>query len=181
MSDAPLRGYNGRHEWFWEPGDEAHIYPLDYLMEMYYKSVGHNSTLIVGITPDPDGLIPEPDVIRMKEWGDAIKRQFGNPLAKTSGSGDLIELTLDVPKFINYIVIQEDIKQGERVRKYVIEGFIDGQWQQIAEGSCIGHKRIQFLEKPLKLKMIRLKIKEAIAEPLIKSFQVFAEIAGAHK
>jgi len=29
MSDAPLRGYNGRHEWFWEPGDEAHIFPSD--------------------------------------------------------------------------------------------------------------------------------------------------------
>lgn len=44
MADAPLRGYNGRHEWFWEPGDEKHIYPLEDLVEMYYKSVGRNST-----------------------------------------------------------------------------------------------------------------------------------------
>ena len=48
MSDAPLRGYNGRHEWFWEPGDEAHVYPLENLMDIYYGSVGHNSTLIMG-------------------------------------------------------------------------------------------------------------------------------------
>jgi alpha-L-fucosidase len=25
MADAPLRGYKGRHEWFWEPGDEGEI------------------------------------------------------------------------------------------------------------------------------------------------------------
>jgi hypothetical protein len=34
MSDAPLRGYNGRHEWFWEPGDEAHVFPLENLMDI---------------------------------------------------------------------------------------------------------------------------------------------------
>ena len=34
MSDAPLRGYKGRHEWFWEPGDEAYIQPLENLMNM---------------------------------------------------------------------------------------------------------------------------------------------------
>ena len=42
MSDVPLRGYNGRHEWFWEPDDESHIQPLNNLIEMYYNSVGHN-------------------------------------------------------------------------------------------------------------------------------------------
>lgn len=34
MADAPLRSYNGRHEWFWEPGDEQHIYPLKELMDI---------------------------------------------------------------------------------------------------------------------------------------------------
>ena len=37
MSDAPLRGYHGGHEWFWEPGDEEHIYPLENLIDMYYE------------------------------------------------------------------------------------------------------------------------------------------------
>ena len=77
MADAPLRGYNGRHEWFWEPGDEEHIFPLTHLMEIYEKSVGRNSTLIMGLTPDPDGLMPEPDVKRLAEWGS------GNSVANT--------------------------------------------------------------------------------------------------
>lgn len=28
MSDAPLRGYSGRHEWFWEPGDDGNVFPF---------------------------------------------------------------------------------------------------------------------------------------------------------
>ena len=34
MADTPLRGWNGRHEWFWEPGDEGSVYPLDELMDI---------------------------------------------------------------------------------------------------------------------------------------------------
>ena len=55
MADSPLRGANGRHEWFWEPDDENNIYPLTTLMDMYEKSVGRNATLIIGLTPDPMG------------------------------------------------------------------------------------------------------------------------------
>ena len=142
-------------------------------MNMYYKSVGHNSTLIMGITPGPDGLIPEPDVISMKEWGDEIRKQFGNPVAQTNGRGNRIKLDLEKPSLISRIVIQEDIVKGERVRDFVVEGFFDGRWMQIADGFCIGHKRIQILEKPMTLEKIRLKITNSITEPLIKNISVY--------
>jgi len=172
MSDAPLRGYNGRHEWFWEPGDEDHIFPLDHLMEMYRKSVGHNSTLIVGLTPDPRGLLPEPDVQRLKEWGQEIKKQFGNPVSEVSGTGKEIKLKLDKPTLINHIILQEDIARGERVREYIIESQVDGKWKEIGQGESIGHKRIQKIE-PSTVSRLRLRITEAIAEPIIKDFSVY--------
>lgn len=172
MSDAPLRGYNGRHEWFWEPGDEAHIFPLENLMTIYYNSVGHNSTLIMGLTPDPNGLLPQPDVKRLKEWGEEIHRQFGNPLAITSGKGKQLILNLKEPTLINHIILQEDIKHGERVRKYIIEGFVKGEWIKIAEGSCIGHKRIEKISE-VKVKKLRLKISKSVVEPLIINFSVY--------
>ena len=85
MADAPLRGYNGRHEWFWEPGDEAHIFPVQKLVDMYYGSVGHNATLILGLTPDADGLIPQQDTDTLKAFGEAIKNRFSHPIAAASG------------------------------------------------------------------------------------------------
>jgi alpha-L-fucosidase len=172
MSDAPLRGYNGRHEWFWEPDDEEHIFPLENLMNMYYGSVGNNSTLILGLTPDSHGLIPEPDVKRLKEWGNEIKRRFSVPIVQTSGKGKTLELILPSVQEINTIVIQEDIKNGERIRDYKIQANINGKWQIIADGTCIGHKRILTF-KPVFTNKIRLLISESLAVPQVKNFSVF--------
>ncbi len=172
MSDAPLRGYNGRHEWFWEPGDEEHIFPLEQLMDKYYKSVGRNSTLIMGLTPDPTGLLPEPDVQRLKEWGAEIKSRFAVPLARTSGKGKNLIVRLKERTYINHIVLQEDISKGERVRKFTLEGKTKNGWQILFDGSSIGHKFIHVFDE-IEVSHIRLKILESIGEPMIQSFEIF--------
>ena len=61
------------------------INPLDKLIDMYYRSVDHNTTLILGVTPGPDGLMPEADVQRLKEFGEEIDQRFAHPLATCSG------------------------------------------------------------------------------------------------
>ena len=172
MADAPLRGYNGRHEWFWEPGDEDHIYPLENLMEMYYKSVGRNSTLIMGLTPNPKGLLPQPDVQRLKEWGAEIRRRFSNPIASTSGSGRKFNLKLDKNQEVNHIILEEDIAKGERIRSYKIQARINGKWKTVCQGQSVGNKRIQEFEE-VSCKRLRLFIDKARAEPQVSSFAVF--------
>ncbi len=172
MSDAPLRGYNGRHEWFWEPGDEEHIFPLKNLMEMYYKSVGHNSTLIVGLTPDPEGLLPDPDVQRLKEWGDEIRKRFSNPVANVSGEGVKLEIKMKEARKINHIILQEDIALGERVRKFSVEAFVDGKWKSIGSGSVIGQKYIMQFDT-INTKRIRFIVSASIAKPVIKNMAIY--------
>ncbi len=172
MSDAPLRGYNGRHEWFWEPGDEKHIFPLENLMGMYTKSVGRNSTLIMGLTPNPDGLLPEPDVKRLKEWGDEIERCFSSPLAKTSGTGNKLTISFKGKQKINQLILKEDISLGELVRKFLIEIKTLKGWQKLFQGTCIGHKFIHQFEE-IEVSAIRLKVLETLGEPHITDFSVF--------
>lgn len=172
MSDAPLRGFKGRHEWFWEPGDEDHIFPVENLMRIYEGSVGRNSTLIMGLTPDASGLIPEPDVRRLTEWGEQIQMTFGTPkmLGKMKASTGVLKS--DTEQSIAYVVIQEDLSFGERVRKYQIEARINNKWQVVAEGSCIGNKRIQPIE-PVLCKEIRFKVLDSRGAPKIKSLSAF--------
>ncbi|MCK0156302.1 alpha-L-fucosidase [Cellulophaga sp. F20128] len=172
MADAPLRGYNGRHEWFWEPDDDGHLFPVENLMEMYYKSVGRNATLIMGLTPNPDGVLPEPDVIRLKEWGTELKRVFSNPLATVAGTENTINMRFNKPTTVNQIVIQEDISKGERVREYRIEGYLKGKWSLIETGESIGHKRIQKFDT-VEVTRLRLRIIKADAEPVIKNFSSY--------
>lgn len=169
MADAPLRN----HEWFWEPDDEHKIYPLNSLVNMYYKSVGRNATLILGAVPDDRGLIPDADSRRMAELGKEIRRRFGKPLAKTKGRGTTIELKLKRPAKINHVIIMEDINFGERVRKYTLEAFVPGnKWQRICDGTSVGHKRIQKFES-VQAKKVRFRITESIAKPKIRKLAVY--------
>jgi alpha-L-fucosidase len=171
MSDAPLRGHGG-HDWFWEPNREHTIYPLENLVEMYYNSVGHNTSLILGVTPNPEGLIPEPDEKRLKEFGKEIERRFSNPVASISGAGKIVNLKLPELQTVNQVVLMEDITQGERVREFIIEGKTTDGWQEIFEGSCIGHKFIHRFDA-VSLSEIRLKISESVGIPQIKDFTVY--------
>jgi alpha-L-fucosidase len=172
MADAPLRGANGRHEWFWEPDDENNICSLDVLMDMYEKSVGRNATLMLGLTPDPTGLLPAGDVNRLKEMGDEINRRFSTPLAQTSGTKKTQVLKLGKKQSVNYYMIQENIKKGERIRQYKIEAKINGKWKTICQGESVGHKRIEKLNS-IETDMLRLTIIESIEQPDIINFSVY--------
>lgn len=171
VSDVPLRGYSGRHDWFWEPDGAEHIYPLENLVNMYYQSVGRNSTLVVGLGPDQTGRIPGSDVDRMKEFGKEIERRFASPLANASGKGNYVELRLPDKKFIDQIVLQEEISKGERVRQFLVEARINGLWETIATGTNIGHKHIITIP-PVETDKVRLIVKKSVARPIIRNIEV---------
>jgi len=168
MSDAPLRN----HEWFWEPGDEGKIYSLKALVNMYSKSVGRNSTLILGATPDSRGLMPEADMNRLREFGKEIQRRFARPMAETKASGDVVELALPRPQKIDHVSIMEDIARGERVREYEFEGLVGSQWRRLCQGLCVGHRRIQAFRET-EVTRARLRITRSVATPIIRSLAVF--------
>lgn len=172
MADTPLRGANGRHEWFWEPDDENNICSLETLMDMYEKSVGRNATLIVGLTPDPSGLLPAGDCKRLEEWGQEIDRRWGNPLAQTSGTARQLTLSVKNNPEVTYCILQEDITKGERIRHYEIEAKVDGRWIQVAKGESVGHKRIEKIGS-VKASAFRLKVTESVGQPEICNFSIY--------
>jgi alpha-L-fucosidase len=173
MSDAPLRGHKGGHDWFWNPNEDHHVNPLDKMMNMYYGSVGHNSTLILGITPDNRGLIPNADVAMLTAWGDSIKKVFKTPVASLKPQQKDYTINISSQKSFSKIVLQENIQEGERVRDFVIEASINGEWKMVKEGSCIGHKYIGLLDTPVKASAVRLIIKDATSAPMIKTFTLY--------
>ena len=173
MADAPLRGSGGRHEWFWEPGDDEHIEPLSSLVEMYYQSVGRNATLILGLTPDNRGLMPDADVKRMKEFGEEIKRRFDKLLGSTSGKGNKYEISFKKPMNVNQVVISENIALGHRVKNFKIRARVNKKWKTIVVGSAIGNKFITLLKESVFTDRIQLVIDNSFAEPEITKFAVY--------
>jgi hypothetical protein len=111
-------------------------------------------------------------VKRLKEWGDEIKRRFSNPLATTSGKGNVLELKFKEPMDINHLIVQEDIAKGERIRKYQIEAYSEGRWQVLTSGSSIGNKRIEKFDT-IKLSRLRIKIIDSDGLAQIKNMSAF--------
>ncbi len=174
MVDTVLRG----HHWFWKPGTEKTIESLDRLVGFYYKSVGRNANLMLGLTPDPTGLVPAADVRRCEELGKELRRRFATPVAETKGHGAEIVLALPKPQRIDHAVIMEDIAHGERVRAYVLEGLRPGgEWQKLCDGISIGHKRIQSF-KPVEVAQVRLRLTQSVATPRIRSLAVCGAATG---
>ncbi len=83
-----------------------------------------------------------------------------------------LEVSLDKPAEINYILIQEYIKLGQRVKEFRVEAWIDGAWKEVASATTIGYKRILKIE-PIKTEKIRITILDAKACPLISNIEIY--------
>lgn len=172
-ADFPLRkNASFQGGWFWKQGQDDQLRGLDELVDRYVKSVGRNTNMLLGMVVDNRGLVPEADVKRLDEFGQQVKNQFGKPLATAAGAGNSLTLELPAPQVLRYVVMQEDIAQGERVREYQLSGLADGQWKRLAQGSCIGHKRIEVLGDA-SFSAIRLEVVKSDGVPQIKRLACF--------
>ena len=170
--DVPFLMTPKSYKWFWAPNTDNMVLSVPDLMDIYSKSVGRGSVLLLNATPDTTGLIPKSHVARYTAFGKEIARRFGKPAASGSGQGNVLEIDLKKPITVNCAVIQENILQGQRVRKFVLEGFSNGQWTTIKEGSSIGSKRIEEFPS-ISISKVRLRITEAVATPVIQNFALF--------
>jgi alpha-L-fucosidase len=166
-----------RPSWFWRPGSDARILGLEALTEIYYLSLGRSANLLLNITPDDHGAIPEAQMKRLAEFGADIQARFGNPLASTGGriketTGSLI-LALGGEKTVNHVRLREDIRGGERARKFKVLGRKpNGTWITLIAGSQIGARQIIPFE-PAVVTEMKLEILEAIAPVAIQEFSAF--------
>lgn len=169
-----------RPGWFYHDDEEPHS--LERLFDTYINSVGANASFILNIPPMPSGRFNDKDIERLKELGDKIRESFSNNLAHENGASIKVEklydtqcaytVTLPEKKNIRYVVLEEDIAQGQRVESFVIgkkDGF--GKWETVFSGFTVGNRKIC----PVKLKTdsVRVLITAARDEVLMKKISVY--------
>ena len=84
------------------------------------------------------------------------------------------DITLDFGKNlrVNRFLIQEYIPLGQRIKEFVVEGFSNGQWRQLARETTVGYKRI--LRFPTtEVSKLRLSIKDSRACIVISNIAVY--------
>ena len=161
-----------RPGWFYHPEENARVKSLKHLIDIYYKSVGMNSVLLLNIPPDTRGLIHEIDAQRLKEFGEYIGNTFSvnhitaSKTSWTADNGKVKEFGLK-GKTINTVMLQEDILKGQRVEAFTVEGLINDQWQKLGQGTTIGYKRLLKFDDCAPTK-IRITIAETRAQANIE-------------
>jgi alpha-L-fucosidase len=81
-----------RPGWFYHQSEDTKVKSLANLVDIYFKSVGRNSVLLLNIPPDRRGRIAEADVTRLRELRQFVDALYTTNLAKTAEvnvSGDL--------------------------------------------------------------------------------------------
>jgi alpha-L-fucosidase len=83
-----------------------------------------------------------------------------------------LEINLGKPQKLNFLVIQEYIKLGQRVKSFTVEVWKNNSWKQVAMATTIGYKRILKLNGTETSKL-RVTINDSKACPVISSLEVF--------
>jgi alpha-L-fucosidase len=86
-----------RGAWFWAP--QKHPRSLSELSDIYFRSIGRNGNLILNLSPDTRGLIPDDQVEALAKTALVVKDTFANDLAAggkltADSSGDAHDASL---------------------------------------------------------------------------------------
>eukprot|EP01123_Difflugia_compressa_P004570 TRINITY_DN16005_c0_g1_i1.p1 TRINITY_DN16005_c0_g1~~TRINITY_DN16005_c0_g1_i1.p1 ORF type:complete len:461 (+),score=96.01 TRINITY_DN16005_c0_g1_i1:179-1384(+) len=148
------------------------VHTLQELVSIYHDSVGRGCNFLIDFAPTPDGVLPDEAVAQYKNLGDFLNKCYGTPVAFVAGQGDSIILNLKSEAQIDRVIIQEDISLGQRVRAYLVEGFIGGVWTKVSNGTSIGNKRIDIFN-PVSVTQLRLTATQSVEQPVWYNFAAF--------
>lgn len=166
-----------RPGWYYHSREDSLVKTPEKLVDIYYNSLGRNSLLLLNLPPDERGLIHENDIKSVLGMRKIIDETFSENLAKNSVGkfdetakgfypknildGDTktfwtttsgitnctLELELDGVKSFDKLLLQENIRNGQRVEAFNLEYWNGSQWHVFAEGTTIGYKRLLRFEK----------------------------------
>jgi alpha-L-fucosidase len=70
-----------RPGWFYHAREDGRVKSVEQLLDIYFKSVGRNSVLLLNLPPDRRGLVHENDVQRLREFRKGLDAIFAENLA----------------------------------------------------------------------------------------------------
>ncbi len=125
--------------WAWKKHQGKMVRSPEELLECYIKSVGRNSNLLLGMAISPSGQFEDEE--QFIAFGQLLKNTFGQAIVEVNcENAEEKSFTLTMPnnKSGKYLVLQEKIDNGQRIRGFKVS--VDGK--TVYESECIGHKRI---------------------------------------
>lgn len=185
-----------RPHWFHDEEDKYSVKTKDKLLKLYYNTVGNNSCLMLGLSPNKRGVLDDTDTQILCALGYDLRMMFGSnilasgvELSVSSGADTLRNvISADMysywspaekdkkPEFViklgdddvfDKLVICENIANGQKVDAFDVFALNEkGKWKPLFEGGAIGYKCICPL-KPTRAKAVKIVFTEFRDTPQI--------------
>lgn len=199
---APECDVSIRPGWFYHPQEETKNRTPENILDLYEKSVGRNSLLLLNVPPDRRGRLTDGEIASLQGFQSLKTRIYGHDLSKgavaqASGEPDSvflcesvfgrngsfwapeagkgnpwITITLKGNSKFDRVMLGEPIAFGQRIEKFQIEARVDGVWKPIAEGTTVGRKRIVPVEA-VTASAVRVTILSSRSTPALDKFGLF--------
>jgi alpha-L-fucosidase len=193
------------NQWFYNP-ETSKVKSLEELIAVYYNSIGNNGILLLNISPDQNGLVPEDQIQRLMELKEFVQRTFSCNLAAkakahatmeapaheasyildqdkmtywtTDGEWDInkssasITIDLGQSKTFDNVMLQEYIREGQRVAEWSLEAWDKNGWRELVHHKTIGYKNIKRFEQ-VTTDRVRLNILRSWDKPMLSGFGLY--------
>ncbi|GGW97590.1 alpha-L-fucosidase [Streptomyces lomondensis] len=163
-----------RDGWFYHADQQPKS--VEQLTDLYFRSVGRNSVLLLNVPPDTDGLLPAADVARLREFRERIDRELPEDLARgarTGGAPGRVTVDLGREREVDRVRLAEDVRYGQQVEGFVVEAYRDGRWTEAARAGVIGASRILLLPGAVRARRWRLRVTGARGTVRIAEFGLY--------
>ena len=82
------------------------------------------------------------------------------------------EFLLGSPRQVRYVILQEYLQLGQRIRRFTVEAGKGDGWTVIGQGTTVGYKRILRFDK-VETDRVRITINDAKAAPVLSNVEIY--------
>lgn len=157
-----------RPGWFHHPAEDARVKSADHLFDIYCRSVGRNSKLLLNVPPTRDGVLHPNDIASLMAFRDLREARLVE-----AGSGRQREIRLRTPVRIAAVRLEEDVEQGQSVAHFSVHGETSTGWRELARGATIGYARIERFA-PVTVSAVRVDVEESLTPGVNLMARIFA-------
>ena len=186
-ADVPL--LNG---WFWNASKTPKTATA--LIDLHYSSIGRNSNLLLNLSHDTRGLIPDNQLAPLRSAALVLRNTFNNDLAdgatasatgadpsllldgnldtfweapEASSTAEIV-VTLPATRTIDVISLQEPIGvRGQRIEGVAVDTWNGSIWTQRATATTVGHKRLIRFGTAIATDRVRIRITASRLNPAL--------------
>jgi len=129
-----------RPGWFYHEEENDKVKSPEQLFQLYLKSVGRGSNLLLNVPPDKKGRISEQDSAALMDFARLRGESFNKVFVECNS--DSVVINFEKPMRTNCIVLKESLNRGQKVSRFRLHLIESNNKSEDLKGTTIGNKRI---------------------------------------